>query len=935
MIIDIRAKLIGAIAGLAALAIVLATLQGLAANNRLQASIISEKVRIADAATLKAAAGLALERGLTNIVLSANSHVGILYDHLIDARTNAIAASAAAITADKAAGLDTGPIERAMADLDAARSRAWTSIRNGARGETADWFASATTAVDAMLIAGRQMAGSLPQTAEVRLFVSFELASDLAEVAEHVGRQRGMVSGIIASGAPFTAAELDLVGRATGARSLSLLNGRVRAERLGPDYAAALGPADAAIAGMDQILQTILAASGGGAPYPIDAPAWFKIGTDTIAEVLAARHGIEQQIRADLNLYRAAATSAFALDLEVIAFCAGFAMVAVWVVLGQVIGPLRALQGAVDRLARADYDVSIPHVRRRDELGAMARSIRVLKTVSVEADRLRRDLVVQREAAETLARHLGRAQHKAEQANQAKTRFLAGMSHELRTPLNGILGYAHLLRLEGGLSPVQALRVEAMLDAGTHLLEMINSVLDLSQIEAGRLELQAAEIDPRKIAAACLDLVRPTAAGKQLSLTLAAAPEVPRHVMVDPTRVRQVLLNLLGNAVKFTERGSVELRLLTVADGCRLRIEVADTGPGIAPERRQHLFQDFRRLGNETDLTAEGAGLGLALSARLVTLMGGCLEHEDNQGTGSVFRVELPLVARPDETLASAAAEAAARAYSDRTVVQTVPEMRPLRVLVVDDMAMNREIASSFLCAAGHEVFGASDGAEAVRTVAADDFDVVLMDIRMPGMDGLEATRRIRALDGPRGQVPVVALTAQAFVEQVEQCRLAGMNDHLAKPFTPEALLASVLHAASAFSTAGAGKTASAVADDQGLAVLNLAMFDRTAAFLPAEAAIAYVQRLAEESEALLRSLPATGLAGAGTLHGQAAAAHALAGSARMFGLERLADFALCFERAVQTGSQELSSVTQDLIVTLGSSIAALRHQLARQGALC
>ena len=244
---------------------------------------------------------------------------------------------------------------------------------------------------------------------------------------------------------------------------------------------------------------------------------------------------------------------------------------------------------------------------------------------------------------ERLARNLATARDVADRANWAKSRFLAGMSHELRTPLNGILGYAELLRMEGGLNATQSERVAAMLGAGKHLLQMITRVLDLSEIEAEHVELQAVELDVLTVAIACLDLVRPQADAKRLALSISVARNARHAVVTDPTRLRQVLLNLLGNAVKFTSKGSVELRLRHVTDAFVLRIEVADTGPGILASERRRLFRDFERLDNVATRTVEGAGLGLALSARLAALLGGCLGHHDNPGGGSVFWLELPL----------------------------------------------------------------------------------------------------------------------------------------------------------------------------------------------------------------------------------------------------------------------------------------------------
>jgi PAS domain S-box-containing protein len=524
-----------------------------------------------------------------------------------------------------------------------------------------------------------------------------------------------------------------------------------------------------------------------------------------------------------------------------------------------------------------------------------------------------------------LARHLATARDVADRSNWAKTRFLAGMSHELRTPLNGILGYAQLLRLEGSLNPAQSGRVNSMVDAGKHLLQLITRVLDLSEIEAGHVELRAMEIDVRAVAASCLDQVRPTAEAKELSLDIEVAHGTPRKLVTDQTRLRQVVLNLLGNAVKFTSEGGVLLRLAATADGSALRIEVADTGPGIPAKERRRLFRDFERLDGEATGTTEGAGLGLALSARLAILLGGGLGHHDNPEGGSVFWLELPLdrVVTPD-----------AKPPADE-VAAVVPTT--LHVLVADDIAMNRDIASSFLRVGGHRVTCVESGAEAVAAAATQDFDVVLMDVRMPEMDGLEATRLIRALAGPRGRVPIVALTAQAFTEQVAECRKAGMNGHLPKPFDPDSLLAAVLRAA----VPGQGPTemekapepvalkAVAVAPVIGsdLLVLNEDAFERTAFYLPPEAVASYLEAITERGEVLLRGLQAPdALVQSGDE--LADAAHAIAGSAGMFGFERLTVVGRRFERAVHAGAAEAPALADGLSAALVATLEALHERM-------
>ena len=451
---------------------------------------------------------------------------------------------------------------------------------------------------------------------------------------------------------------------------------------------------------------------------------------------------------------------------------------------------------------------------------------------------------------EQLARHLAMARDASDRSNWAKSRFLADVSLELRAPLNGIMGDAELLRTGNGLTAAQCARVDEIERAGKHLLQMVTSVQELSEVEAEHVELQAVEVDVLAVAAACFAQVRPAAEAKRLALSIAINQGTQQKVVTDPIRLRQVLLNLLGNAVRFTSQGSIVLRLGTEGDGSFLRIEVADTGPGIQAKARRRLFRDLERIDAVATSATEGAGLGLALSARLATLLGGGLGHHDNPGGGSVFWLELPTgtVALRQEPPAA-------------DVLPTVTQAT-LNVLVVDDITMNREIAGSFLRAASHKVTCVEGGAEAIAMVETTDFDVVLMDVRMPEMDGLEATRRIRALPGPRGQVPIVALTAQAFSEQVAECRKAGMNGHLPKPFDPDSLLAAVLRAAAP--TLPPEEVAIPVLVQPSpiipvigseLLVCNTAAFERTAFYLPSEAVTSYLQAIAERGETLLDSL--------------------------------------------------------------------------------
>ena len=511
---------------------------------------------------------------------------------------------------------------------------------------------------------------------------------------------------------------------------------------------------------------------------------------------------------------------------------------------------------------------------------------------------------------EKLSRHLTKSCERERRANEAKSRFLTGVTHELRTPLNGILGYAQLLSLDGDLSPTQSARVQAMQTAGEHLLAMINAVLDLSEIEAGRVEMHPTTIDMPQLARACVDVVRPAAQSKGLALSLCIDPAVPPTIVADPTRLRQVVLNLLGNAVKFTAAGKVTLRVAPGAAPATFRMEIADTGPGVAPHHQQRLFQEFDRLDVASLGTIEGSGLGLAITARLVHHMAGQIGYADNSGGGSVFWLELPQSAQTQVRRTQTAAPLA------------TARQAKLKVLVVDDVAMNRDIAAAFLRLAGHEVTCVDNGLAAVEAVAAGKFDVVLMDVQMPGMDGLEATREIRALPGPCAGVPIIAITAQAFSEQVTKCKAAGMTGHVAKPFQHTTLLAAVTEAVTAKRAPEQKQQPPSESTSIDLPVVDQDVYRSVAdLFKPADLQ-RHLASLTDRGEALLEDLRVAG--SPAERSALAEAAHALGGAAGVLGLRRLGAAALAFERGVGTGCHDADALTAGLIDEIERSIAAM-----------
>lgn len=377
---------------------------------------------------------------------------------------------------------------------------------------------------------------------------------------------------------------------------------------------------------------------------------------------------------------------------------------------------------------------------------------------------------------------LALARDTADQANLAKSRFLARMSHELRTPLNGVLGMAQLLTRDPSLRGVQRERALLLEQAGRHLLAIISDILDLASVEAGKFQLTPQPTRLGDIIQGSIDLVAQTAAAKGVALTLEGGADLPEAVLADPLRVRQILLNLLGNAIKFTPSGGrVVLTVSWKGTNSGLRLSVADTGSGVPPEIRPYLFRDFAQ--RPLDMAAsEGTGLGLAISASLAQAMGGTVRYQPGPDElGSVFIADLPLPI----------AEPPADPLPDRRA--TPRPVSGLRVLVVDDVASNRKLAEAVLQQAGYTVQLAVDGESAMAALAQGAVpDVVLMDVFMPGIDGLVATQRIRALGGAAGKVPIIALTADASVDRVQAYRDAGMNGYIIKPFEIEALLAAI-----------------------------------------------------------------------------------------------------------------------------------------------
>jgi PAS domain S-box-containing protein len=393
----------------------------------------------------------------------------------------------------------------------------------------------------------------------------------------------------------------------------------------------------------------------------------------------------------------------------------------------------------------------------------------------------------------TAERELAVAKRAAEEANRSKSEFLANMSHEIRTPLNAIIGLAHLL-LKSELSERQRDYVQKMRSSGDHLLGIINDVLDFSKVEAGKLEIEASEFAPVTLLEGVTALLADKCAVKGLALSVEVDPALPQHLVGDSLRLGQVLINFANNAVKFTERGSVVIKVRAEPDGgpgLPVRFEVSDTGIGLTPQQVGRLFQSFQQADSSTTRRFGGTGLGLAISKRLAELMGGEVGVHSEPGRGSTFwftaRLDTVVPGRAHDGEAAAAAALAVPPFPAQLAA-----VRGKRILLVEDNDINQMVATELLQDAGFVVDVAENGQAALDCVERGRYDLVLMDMQMPVMDGVTATRELRRRPG-HGQLPVVAMTANAMTQDRQRCLDAGMNDFLSKPIEPDQVWAVLL----------------------------------------------------------------------------------------------------------------------------------------------
>jgi len=583
-------------------------------------------------------------------------------------------------------------------------------------------------------------------------------------------------------------------------------------------------------------------------------------------------------------------------------------------VLGEYPEVMQKIVSLLTRRLRHQTDKTLEQLQRREEelTGLVEARTAELMQQKEEAETLRAK-------AESEKREAERQRLRAEQSERAEQQFLANMSHEIRTPMNAVMGMTNLL-LQKNPREDQLLYLHSIRQSSEALLVILNDILDISKIQAGKLELEYTNLSVADI----LERVRTTlqfrAEEKGLALELDYDPNIPSALVGDPVRLQQVLLNLAGNAVKFTEKGGVRLcaNLLERRDDrCRLRFAVRDTGIGMTPEQLAVVFESFRQASGDTTRKYGGTGLGLSISKQLVEKFGGTLEAESRPGEGSVFRFDIVL-----EIGARQDAEPETPAVAD-----AAETLRGLRILVAEDNAFNRIVAVETLEMLIPDVVvrTAENGREALEQVRSGQFDAVLMDVAMPVMDGIEATRAIRSLPAPLNAVPVIAFTASVTQKEVRRCLQSGMNACVPKPFRDEQLIAALLAVRSGVSATPAVSVEAETAEPPSRSSAQLAFLEKLAGGKP-ERIRKYIGLYLESVNGAMPRIEAA--LAVGDLEELRRVVHTVKPQFRMLGMEDVAQLAQHIENQAK-GEAELEGLPENvarLLRAMRESVAGLNY---------